>query len=378
MRFNPSVKLKKDDVRVSSAIVGIAAGCAFIGIGVPTCRATILSPQHVVVVIEENHSYSQIIGDVTDAPYINNTLVGQGGLLYSGSYSPEHPSQPNYLDLFSGSNQGITGDYLPSAPQYTEPLANAANLGAQLLNSGHTFHEYNQSYSPIDNTSSYNQASYNAYSGISGATSAQLSDTYVRKHNAVVNWVNPNLTAVSGNLLPLSTMSGFSEFPTTASGYASLPTVSFVIPNLENDMHNGSIATGDAWLQQNLSGYLQWAKTNDSLLLVTWDENNYTLPDSNHIATIINGDPSLFVAGNSQQVFNSYSVLRTLEDMYGLGYAGNASTSPDLATNAAGQLIATPEPASLAICLIGMIAILLPVRRRSNSPRQAAKSALLS
>ncbi len=355
---------KKGDWRLAATFSAIAAGCGFITCAAPAADATILSPQHVVVVIEENHSYSQIVGDTTDAPYINNTLIGQGGLLYSGSYSPEHPSQPNYLDIFSGSDQGITGDYLPTAPQYSEPLANAANLGAQLLNAKDTFQEYNQGFSAINNTTSYNQTSYNPYTGISGATSAQLSDTYVRKHNAVVNWVNPTLTSVSGNLLPLSTMSGFSQFPTTAAGYANLPTVSFVVPNLENDMHNGSIATGDTWLSQNMNGYLQWAKTHDSLLLVTWDENNYTLPDGNHIATIVNGDPSLFQAGNSQQVFNSYSVLRTLEDMYGLGYAGNAATSPDLATNAAGQLIATPEPASLAVLLIGIAMAALPVRRR--------------
>ena len=54
--------------------------------------------------------------NTTDAPYINNTLIGNSGLLYTQSYSPEHPSQPNYLDLFSGSDQGITGDYFPTAP----------------------------------------------------------------------------------------------------------------------------------------------------------------------------------------------------------------------------------------------------------------------
>ncbi len=369
MNFNRIRTAKKGNWRLAANISAIAAGCAFTICAAPAAQATILSPSHVVVVIEENHSYSQIVGNTAEAPFINNTLIGQGGLLYAGSHSPEHPSQPNYLDLFSGSDQGITGDYVPSAPQYTEPLANAGNLGAQLLNAGYTFQEYNQGYSAIDNTTSYNAASYNPYTGITGATSAQLSETYVRKHNAVVNWVSPALSKVSGNLLPLSTMSGFSQFPGTAAGYASLPTVSFVIPNLENDMHNGSIATGDAWLSQNLGGYLQWAKTNNSLLLVTWDENNYTLPDGNHIATIINGDPSLFQAGTSQQVFSSYSVLRTLEDMYGLGYAGNAAVSPDLATNSAGQLIATPEPASLAVLLIGMAIAAIPMRLRLTARR---------
>jgi hypothetical protein len=69
-------------------------------------------------------------------------------------------------------------------------------------------------------------------------------------------------------------------------------------------------------------------------------------------------------------MFNSYSVLRALESMYGLGYAGNAATSPDLATNAAGQLAAVPEPAPLALMAIGALALLIPVRRRHGNAKR--------
>src|SRR5438270_392857 len=64
-------------------------------------------PDHVVVVIEENHSYSSIIGN-SMAPYINQ--LAKTGALFTNSYGIEHPSQPNYLQLFSGSNQGVVGD----------------------------------------------------------------------------------------------------------------------------------------------------------------------------------------------------------------------------------------------------------------------------
>lgn len=180
---------KKGLAGATGAIAAAIVGSAFIACNLSVAEATILSPSHVVVVIEENHSYSQIVGNTANAPYINNTLIGSGGLLYNGSYSPEHPSQPNYLDLFSGSNQGITGDYVPGSPQYTEPFT-TANLGAQLLNAGKTFTEYNQTYSTIANTTNYNQSTYN---------NGTANDTYVRKHNAVINWVNPTLTGVSGN-----------------------------------------------------------------------------------------------------------------------------------------------------------------------------------
>jgi acid phosphatase len=65
------------------------------------------------------------------------------------------------------------------------------------------------------------------------------------------------------------------DFP---SDYDSLPTVSFVIPNMVNDMHNGvvptSVTAGDTWLRQHLDGYYNWAKDHNSLLIVTFDESS--------------------------------------------------------------------------------------------------------
>src|SRR5262249_29547867 len=64
-------------------------------------------PDNIVIVIEENHSFSEIIGSAS-APYINS--LAQQGALFTNSFAIEHPSEPNYLDLFSGSNQGVTSD----------------------------------------------------------------------------------------------------------------------------------------------------------------------------------------------------------------------------------------------------------------------------
>ena len=87
---------------------------------VPVCRAqtdpqaetlSILPlPGHIVVVVEENHGYSQIIGS-SQAPYIN-TLATEGAL-FTNSHALTHPSEPNYLAFFSGSTQGITDDSCP-------------------------------------------------------------------------------------------------------------------------------------------------------------------------------------------------------------------------------------------------------------------------
>jgi hypothetical protein len=240
---------------------------------------------HVVLVMEENHAYNEVIGDTADAPYINNTLAA-GGASFTQSFAIEHPSEPNYLDLFSGSNQGVTDDSCPHT-------FSAANEGAQLIAAGDTFAGYSEGLPSTGST-------------------ACTSGAYARKH---VPWTNfSNVPAADS--LP------FSSFPSSAN-YASLPTVSWVIPNLNDDMHDGTIAEGDSFLQNNLDAYAQWAKTHNSLLIVTWDEDDSSA--SNQIPTIFYG--AGVKAGQYSETINHYSVLRTIEDMYGLPYAGSASSA---------------------------------------------------
>jgi hypothetical protein len=86
-----------------------------------------------------------------------------------------------------------------------------------------------------------------------------------------------------GNV-PASANQPFSAFPTD---FTRLPTVSSVVPNLCNDMHDCSIATGHTWLRVHLEAYAQWARTHDSLLIVTFDEDDFTT--SNQIPTFFAG-----------------------------------------------------------------------------------------
>jgi hypothetical protein len=74
-----------------------------------------------------------------------------------------------------------------------------------------------------------------------------------------------------------------------STNFTTLPTISFVIPNLNDDMHDGTISQADTWLQNNRGAYVQFVKTNNSLLIVTWDEDYCT--SSNHIPTIFFGMP---------------------------------------------------------------------------------------
>lgn len=270
-------------------------------------------PDHVVIVMEENHGFSSIIGSAA-APYINS--LAQQGVLFTNSFAIEHPSEPNYLDLFSGSNQNIHDDSKPIA-LFTTP-----NLGAALIANGLTFTGYSEDL-PV--------------AGFQGESSGQ----YYRKHAPWTNWQDS-----ASNSIPLEDNAPFTSFPTD---YSKLPTVSIVVPNQDHDMHDGSIAQGDTWLMQNLDGYLQWAQTHNSLLVVTYDEDDGG--SGNQITTIFCGP--MIAPGSSAARIDHFNVLRTLEDIYGLSHSGAAATATPILNvwNCPLRLVssvsATPNPAAV-------------------------------
>src|SRR6266567_3677266 len=73
---------------------------------------------HIVLVIEENHSYNNIVGDPTDAPYINTTVIPDAALM-TNSFAIAHPSEPNYFALYAGSTFGIQDDRTYQEPDPT-------------------------------------------------------------------------------------------------------------------------------------------------------------------------------------------------------------------------------------------------------------------
>jgi hypothetical protein len=237
----------------------------------------------VVIVIEENHASSSIIGS-TSAPYIN--ALAKSGAMFANSFAITHPSEPNYLALFSGSTQGVTDDSCPHT--FSGP-----DLGGNLIKAGLGFAGYSESLGNV------------GYTGCQYPPSAPV---YARKHNPWVNFSD----------VPASANQPLTSFPTN---YSTLPTISFVVPNLVNDMHDGSIQQGDSWLQQHIDGYVQWAKTHNSLLLVTWDEDDGTTV--NKIPTFAVGP--MVKAGTYSETITHYNVLRTLEDMYKLPRISNSA-----------------------------------------------------
>ena len=276
-----------------AATAWLAAAAGLLPSGTASAAGTVPRFGHVVIVIMENKNYNAIIGRPDEARYINS--LASGGAVFSNSYAVAHPSQPNYLALFSGSAHGVTNDNCP------KNFKNVPNLGAELISARLSFAGYSESMP----------------AGYTGCRHGPFLSGYVRSHNP---WVDFNNVPATGNLT-------FASFP---KDYNRLPTVSIVVPNLCNDMHYCSRDTGDSWIKSNLRGYAQWTSGHNSLLIITWDEDGSILGllgDHNKIPTIFYG--AHVRPGTYSERTSHYGILRTVEDMYGLAHAGaSAGATP--------------------------------------------------
>ena len=250
-------------------------------------RDSVPRPDHIVIVVFENEGYRQVIGAAA-APYL--TSLARAGANFTDAHGERHPSQPNYVALLSGSTHGITDDSCP------QNLGDQPNLADQLLGSGRSFVGYSEDLPGA---------------GFAGCSSPD--GGYARKHNPWVGFAN----------IPATTNVPLSAWPADLS---ALPTVAIVIPNLCHDMHDCGVATGDAWAQQHLTGYLDWARTHNSLLIVTFDEDDDTA--ANHIPTVFVGP--MVRPGDMVSHIDHYTILRTIEDAYQLAPLGAAAATPPI------------------------------------------------
>jgi acid phosphatase len=237
--------------------VGIALGA----VGIASAGAP-PKYDHVVVVIMENHSFEQIF-EAPVAPYLQK--LARNGALFERSHGVAHPSQPNYLALFSGSTHGVRDDGVHDIA--------APSLAGRLRAVGKTFTGYAEAGSP-------------------------------RKHNPWESFADAKRAGKS-----------LAEFP---RDYQRLPAVSFVIPNLLNDMHDGTIGQADTWLKAHLGSYANWSRKHNSLLIVTFDEDDYGI--ENRIFTVLYG-AAIKPARYAERI-DHYTLLRTIEDIEGTAPLG--------------------------------------------------------
>jgi Phosphoesterase family/FG-GAP-like repeat len=224
---------------------------------------------HIVVVVEENHAYGEVIGN-PQAPYLNG--LAAGGALLTNYRAVTHPSQPNYFALYAGSTFGVQ-DSLPHA----EP---GPTLAGVLQANGERFLGYVDPGSP---------ARHNPWESFPEGFSVER---------------------------------GFAAFPTD---FSLLPDVAFVIPNLDHDMHDGTVAQADQWLADHLGAYARWAPTHNSLLVVVWDEDDGSA--GNRVPAILVGAD--VVPGSYGGAYTHYDLLSTV-------LAASGLTGPNEAARAAG------------------------------------------
>ena len=305
---------------------------------------SVARPDHVVVVIEEDR-FSNAIGDTKDFPYLNQ--LAAGGLVYTNSHGVGHPSLPNYLALYAGSTLGVTDN--GNTHTFTQP-----NL-AKSLNSLQVAPGQYLSFVGFAETLPQNGDTTTRIAP-DPTISGSAPDVYMRNYNPMAQFADAgtqNGVAVSNAAVNKT----FASFPTTAAGFAALPNVAFVIPNTNHNTHGSNEQApwatdpanydmfrknADAWLSAKMNAYAQWAKANNSILIITQDEEEDDYKIASTVSTLIVGDPRLVVPGTNSTSVNHFNVTRTIEDMFGLPLLGSTGSVGDLTLDASGRLSPFP------------------------------------
>jgi phospholipase C len=301
------------------AAIAVVAAAGLAGCAAPAGRATTVPPAaagarppaHLIVVVEENHSFEEIIGSPS-APFINR-LAAHGTLL-TDYHAITHPSLPNYVALLSG-RTSIRSD------------CHACTFaGASLVDQLEARHL---------SWAAYLQGLPRPCSTVAGA-------------GAYTEAVDPFMHAVRvrDNPARCDRVLPFSRFHADLAA-GRLPTVVFVTPYLHHEMHSGPVGVADAWLQRlvdQLAASPLWRQ--DTRLVVTFDESSRQdvraccggLGRGGRIPTIVAG-PKI-PEGRDPTAYTHYSLLRTIEAAFGMPFLGHA----DDPTTATIPALANPSP----------------------------------
>ena len=257
---------------------------------------------HIFVIVMENVGYENVIGSA-NAPYINNMLLPQA-TLFTSSFAVSHPSLPNYLALFAGSTLSVVNDNCINDTPPNGPF-NAPNLYSELTDIGKTTLAYME------------DLPYNSYSGCQ-------SGLYVQRHNPLMYF-----NAATTNNVPYSASVVYNG-PYSSS--ATWPDLTFISPNLVNDMHNGAtvavrVSNGDTWLSRHLPPLITYARSHNGLIILTADENDFGTDQ--HVPTIVVGDR---IAGGQiiTRPITHYNVTKTITDNFGVPAIGDSIGLADL------------------------------------------------
>jgi hypothetical protein len=253
--------------------------------------------RHVFIIMMENTAIDRILGN-TKAPYINS--LAQQYAIAANYYGVTHPSLPNYIASISGDTQGISKNC-------NDCFVDAPNIVDQLEGAGKTWKAYMESMpSPC-------------FVGDSGKL-------YRQKHNPFIYFNNiRNNPARCEKIVP------FTQFAADLQAN-TLPDYVWITPNMCNSIHDCSLETGDTWLQTWVAKILaSSAWQQNGILFLTFDESNPSDDSSccvyavgGHILTMVIS-PLAKPAYQSQIAYDHYSLLRTIEQAWGMPLLGKAN-----------------------------------------------------
>jgi hypothetical protein len=242
--------------------------------------------RHVVLVVFENHEASAIAGN-PDAPTFNALARRYATLTNYDAVA--HPSLPNYLALVSGSTQGISSDC-------TDCVVHARNLADTLAAAGRPWKTYAEDL---------------PYRGFTGA----FAERYAKKHDPFLYFRD-----VAGSRARRNRVVPFTQLARDLARHR-LPDFSLVIPNLCDDMHDCSVATGDAWLKEHVVPLLSSPELRGGVVFVVFDEGTSDTGGGGHVEALALG-PTVLRGSRFARQTNHYGLLRTIEDAWKLPRLG--------------------------------------------------------
>jgi acid phosphatase len=240
--------------------------------------------RHVYLLVLENKSEADVIGS-PDAPYIGELIARYG--LANDYQGIAHPSQPNYIALFSGSTQEILDDDVHDV--------SAPNLADQLEAAGLTWRVHAE-----------NLPAGVCFTGAESSDGPDGAGLYVRKHNPAISFVS-----ISGSPARCANIRPLSAFDPAAADFT------LIVPNMCHVMHDCPVADGDAWLRSFVPRILDSAAWKDGgVLFITFDEGA-DKSRTNEVATLVIA-PDVPAGTRSGIAHNHFSLLRTIQAGFGL------------------------------------------------------------
>lgn len=253
---------------------------------------------HVVWIWMENHTWADVLGPGSPAPYLRSLARACG--TDTAWASVGSPSLPNYLGATSGGTLGVSDDADPTAHAFA-----ADNLFRQVRAAGGTEVSYVESMpSPCSLTSA---------------------GSYAAKHNPAVYYDGPgDRAACRADDVAFHGSPGGPPALRTALAGGDLPAYTSITPDLCHDMHDCPVATGDAWLATWVPRILASPayRAGTTALVIVWDEPT-------PLADIVVA-PSIRPGTVSSRPVDHYSLLRATEEMLGLPLLGHAAAAVDL------------------------------------------------